>query len=250
MRRWIKHAFRLAGYDIARRDAHDHPEFSADMSLFERDVFTAVKPFTMTSVERVTTLVRAVQHVVAQRLTGDVVECGVWRGGSAMAIALTLVAARDTSRGLYLFDTFSGMTPPSAKDVTADGRDGAALLAQGDDNSWVVARASLDEVKRNLATTGYPMERIHFIQGAVEDTIPGSAPAAISLLRLDTDWYESTKHELDTLYSRLAPGGVLMIDDYGWWQGSRTATDEFLAESGAQLLLMRMGSGRIAVKPR
>jgi O-methyltransferase len=95
----------------------------------------------------------------------------------------------------------------------------------------------------------YPPERVHLIPGLVEDTVPAQAPTQIAILRLDTDWYASTKHELQTLYPRLSPGGVLLIDDYGYWLGSRQAVDEYLAETGARLLLLRIDEGRIAVKP-
>ena len=100
-----------------------------------------------------------------------------------------------------------------------------------------------------MAGTGYPSERVHYVKGRVEETIPARAPAEISILRLDTDWYESTKHELDHLYPRLSPGGVVLFDDYGYWEGAREAVDEFLDATGERLLLHRMASGRLAVKP-
>ena len=110
--------------------------------------------------------------------------------------------------------------------------------------------AGFDEVRRNLASTGYPSDRLHFIRGRVEDTIPASAPESIALLRLDTDWYESTRHELTHLYPRLVRGGVLIIDDYGHWQGARQATDEYFSVLGSPVLLHRIDyTGRIAVKP-
>jgi hypothetical protein len=87
------------------------------------------------------------------------------------------------------------------------------------------------------------------VKGKVEDTIPGHAPEQIAILRLDTDWYESTRHELEHLYPRLSSGGVLLLDDYGYWEGAREAVDEFLAQTGERLLLTRMASGRLAVKP-
>ncbi|MFC7470447.1 TylF/MycF/NovP-related O-methyltransferase [Actinomadura keratinilytica] len=95
----------------------------------------------------------------------------------------------------------------------------------------------------------YPKERLHYVQGLVEKTVPAEAPEQISVLRLDTDWYASTRHELEHLYPRLVSGGVLLIDDYGYWQGSRRAVDEFLEATGERLLLLRMDEGRIAVKP-
>jgi hypothetical protein len=97
---------------------------------------------------------------------------------------------------------------------------------------------------------GYPEERIHFVPGRVEETLPQNAPKDIALLRLDTDWYASTKHELQHLYPRLVPGGVLIVDDYGYWQGARQAVDEYLSENGLALLLNRIDhTARIAVKP-
>ena len=116
-------------------------------------------------------------------------------------------------------------------------------------DSLVWAIASLEDVKQGMAQTGYPSERVNYVPGRVEETIPGRAPKQISILRLDTDWYESTKHELDHLYPRLSSGGVVMFDDYGYWQGAREAVDEWLDATGERLLLMRMGTGRLAVKP-
>ena len=112
---------------------------------------------------------------------------------------------------------------------------------------WAVA--GLDDVRAGLAETGYPPDRVHFHAGLVEETIPERAPAQIALLRLDTDWYASTRHELEHLYDRLPSGAPLLIDDYGFWEGARQAVDEFLERTGERLLLVPMASGRIAVKP-
>lgn len=101
-----------------------------------------------------------------------------------------------------------------------------------------------------MESTGYPPERIHLVPGRVEDTVPAQAPERIALLRLDTDWYASTKHELDHLYPRLSDGGVLIVDDYGHFEGARRAVDDYLAEQAEPLLLNRIDyTGRIAVKP-
>jgi hypothetical protein len=104
-------------------------------------------------------------------------------------------------------------------------------------------------VQRAVRSTGYDPGKIHLIKGKVEDTVPGAAPTKIALLRLDTDWYESTRHELEHLFPRLSPGGVIIIDDYGHWQGARRATDEFLAQHNIPLLLNRIDyTARIGVK--
>lgn len=223
--------------------------FPADYDDEAKDIIRAVKPYTMTSPERLNAFVLATRHIVRHGIPGDIVECGVWRGGSMQACARTLLSLGETGRDLYLFDTYEGMTPPTAEDLRRDGRPAQELLdSQGRDRPiWAVA--SLEDVQAGFEGVPYPKDRIHYVRGKVEDTVPEQAPGQISILRLDTDWYASTKHELEHLYSRLVSGGVLLIDDYGYWQGSRQAVDEFLEETGAQLLLLRMDEGRIAVKP-
>ena len=214
-----------------------------------KQIIRRVNRRTMTSPEKIFGLILAVRYVVAHNIPGDVVECGVWRGGSMQAVALTLLECGATDRDLHLFDTFAGMPPPSDKDRRFDGKPAADLLATSDERSNLWAVAGLDDVRTGMAEVGYPTERIHYHEGRVEDTVPGQAPQRIAVLRLDTDWYESTRWELEHLYPRLSPGGVVIIDDYGHWRGSQQATDEFLATTGEPLLLLPLASGRIAVKP-
>jgi O-methyltransferase len=223
----------------------------ADYDDEAKEIIRAVRPWTMTGPDKIYALIQAVRYVARHQIPGDVVECGVWRGGSMQAVARTLVSAGDTSRGLHLFDTYEGMPPPTDRDVRrSDERAADELLAtESPEESKVWAVATLEDVQDGFSQVPYPAERVHFVKGKVEDTIPGHAPERISILRLDTDWYESTRHELEHLYPRLAPGGVLLLDDYGYWEGAREAVDEFLEQSGERLLLMRMASGRLAVKP-
>ncbi len=225
------------------------PAFPEDYDDEARDIIRAVKPYSMTSPERLNAFILATRYIARHDIPGSVVECGVWRGGSMQACAKTLLSVGETERDLYLFDTYEGMTPPTAEDLRRDGRPAQELLdAQGKDRPiWAVA--SLEDVQAGFAEVPYPKERIHYVQGRVEDTVPEQAPEQIAILRLDTDWYASTRHELEHLYSRLVSGGVLLIDDYGYWQGSRQAVDEFLDKTGERLLLLRMDEGRIAVKP-
>ncbi|MFC9175377.1 TylF/MycF/NovP-related O-methyltransferase [Streptomyces sp. NPDC057107] len=225
------------------------PAFPEDYDDEARDIIRAVKPYSMTSPERLNAFILATRYIARHDIPGSIVECGVWRGGSMQACARTLLSAGETERELYLFDTYEGMTPPTAEDLRRDGRPAQELLdAQGKDRPiWAVA--SLEDVQAGFENVPYPKERVHYVQGRVEDTVPEQAPEQIAILRLDTDWYASTKHELEHLYSRLVSGGVLLIDDYGYWQGSRQAVDEFLDKTGERLLLLRMDEGRIAVKP-
>lgn len=214
-----------------------------------RNVIEMVSPFTMTSPERILAVRDAVRYVSRHRVPGDIVECGVWRGGSMMAAALTLLASGDR-RHLWLYDTFEGMSPPAEADRDVHGTDAATLLAAEDrrtGDTWCYS--PLDDVRQNVLATGYPEALVRFIQGRVEETVPASAPEQIAILRLDTDWYESTRHELEQLYPRLSVGGVLIIDDYGHWQGARRAVDEYIESTGARLLLSRIDyTGRLAVK--
>ncbi len=238
------------GLKIARLNS-DEPRNWPDVPPRFVETWRKVRPYTMTSPERIIALCEAVNYIREKRVAGSVVECGVWKGGSMMAVAETLLHAGDTSRDLYLFDTFEGMAPPSESDVDISGQSAENLLRKSDkaqaDSVW--CRAGLEEVKRAVGNTGYPVDKVHYIKGMVEDTIPGAAPERIALLRLDTDWYESTRHEMEHLFPRLVKGGVLIIDDYGHWQGARKAVDEYLARNDVKILLNRIDyTGRIAVK--
>ena len=247
----IKQLIRQTGFDIVRVDkdltSKAPPDLDKDFLL----LYEQVQPYTMTSRERIFALREAIKYVVSNKIPGDIVECGVWRGGSMMAAAHTLIQHGDTTRQLYLFDTFEGMPPPTDLDVSHTGQSAQELLEKStktqDDVIW--AYAPFEQVQKNLGSTGYPQEKTVFVQGKVEDTLPEKAPTQIALLRLDTDWYNSTYHGLSTLYPRLVNGGVLIIDDYGWWQGARQAVDEYFAQAPMQPLLCRIDdTGRICVK--
>ena len=226
--------------------------FTFDLEPEFLKLYDECREETMTSLERMYALYNAVRHLAATKVPGDLVECGVWRGGSVMLMAKTLTQLAETDRNLWLYDTFEGMTPPSVHDVQEmSGRTAGEILGEREateaDPFWGVAPRTL--VEANLARTGYPMDRIRFIEGDVRVTIPSQMPQRIALLRLDTDWYESTRHELEQLYPRVVEGGVLIVDDYGYWRGARKATDEFFATLKKRPLLSRIDfTGRIAVK--
>ena len=245
-KRIVRNVLNKFGHDIV---SLAKPDFPPDFDAETIATCRFVKPFTMTGPERIFSLCRSVEYVVRHQIPGEIVECGVWKGGSMMAIARTL-SSLHASRKLYLFDTFEGMSEPTEADTSVTGQRAADALATEDkQTSWNWAYSPLDEVRENLRTTGYDLDRVSFVKGKVEDTIPTQAPAQISLLRLDTDWYESTYHELVHLYPRLSVGGVLIIDDYGHWEGARKADDRFLGENNLKLLLSRIDyTGRIAVK--
>jgi hypothetical protein len=248
MKQIIKSALARAGLELTRT-ADRRSAALADLAPADRELIARVEPYTMTSLDRRASLLGAIDHVVRHRIAGDIVECGVWRGGSMMLAALALMARGDTARELWLYDTFEGMSEPGAEDRSASGESAAAQLARTPRGEGVWCEAGLDDVQANLWSTGYPRERIHFVQGKVEDTIPASLPSRIALLRLDTDWYESTRHELQHLYPLLSRHGALVIDDYGHWQGARQAVDEYFAAQAEPVFLHRVDyTARLVIK--
>jgi O-methyltransferase len=214
-----------------------------ELTPADHQVLARVRTFTMTSPARLAALIKATRYVVTAGIPGDLVECGVWRGGSMMAVALTLLNMGVRDRMLYLYDTYEGMPPPGDSDVDMYGVPAAGQM----DREIVKAASPWDAVKEAIESTGYPREQIRMVQGKVEDTIPGNVPEKIALLRLDTDWYESTRHELEHLFPRLQLHGPLIIDDYGHWQGARRAVDEYFARRPILLNFIDY-TGRIGVK--
>lgn len=220
----------------------------------QAQTIASLRPYTMTSAERLWSLMSAVRYVVDEGLPGDFAECGVWRGGSIMAMALQLKELGVTDRRIWLYDTFAGMTAPTEKDVEAGTGTAAADMLRttevGDGNNvWCVAGRA--DVEANVRTTGYPMEQFTFVEGDVAVTLRAQVPDEISLLRLDTDWYESTRIGLEVLYPRLVVGGVCILDDYGHWQGARTAVDEYFDASGHRPFMHPIDySGRLFIKTR
>jgi len=252
MKQLLKTALRRFGYDLVRysADTASEPAAASDLSAQHRQIISTTKRFTMTSAERTVALIDSVMYITRNNIPGDICECGVWRGGSMMAVALTLLSSGDLSRNLYLYDTFEGMPEPSIHDRNLNGTLASEFFATDRDGAGTWCSASLEEVRSNLVSTGYPSEKIHLIKGKVQETIPRSLPTALSILRLDTDWYESTSHELRHLYPLLRPGGILVIDDYGHWQGARKAVDEYFQEHGGAFFLHRIDyTGRLLVKP-
>jgi O-methyltransferase len=241
---FVRNCLRRIGYELV--PTHRLPP---DLTEGERQIVSAVRPYTLTTVDRLVGLIQATTYIVRNGIAGDFVECGVWRGGSMMAVALTLLELGETSRHLYLYDTFAGMPAPTARDRDLEGRSAAALLDNASTVDEVRCVADLEDVRRNIERTGYPVSRVAFVRGRVEETLPGTMPERVALLRLDTDWYESTKHELTHLYPRLSTGGVLILDDYGHWRGAREAADEYFARRGLAPILVRLDyTGRLTLK--
>lgn len=184
----------------------------------DEEIIAAVRPYTSVSRERILNVLTLVESVVREGIPGDFAEVGVWKGGLIMAMALKCRQLGAEDRVIHAYDTFTGMTPPTDRDVDLDGHSAASIFAS------VSCEASLDEVQTTLARLNYPNLRIHRCDITTVD--PSTFPT-FALLRLDTDWYESTKYELTHMEPRVSLGGYVIVDDYGHWRGSRAAVDEF-----------------------
>jgi len=192
----------------------------------------------MCSVARLRGLHGAVRYAVTEDIAGDIVECGCARGGSAALMALTLrqMGAR---RRLWLFDTFEGLPAPSSGDPDFE----IADLFTG------TCVGTLDEVRGLFERLGIA-DDVTFVKGLFQETLPAASIPCIAVLHIDGDWYESVKACLDSLYDKVVPGGVIQLDDYGYWAGARKAVDEFLQGRGIQAPLQRLDySGRFLIKP-
>jgi len=241
MRNWIKRRRQTSRGAIEK--------IIPEISLAETALLRRYAAFTLTGIERQWALIKAVDYLNAKGIAGDFVECGVWRGGNLM-IAKELCRNSTIGRKFHLFDTFAGMSAPTEADTTHSGADAAATYRERvreDHVDWVYA--SLEDVRENFRRAGLLDDRVIFVKGKVEDTLtdPQNVPQKIALLRLDTDFYESTRAELEVLYPRLVPGGVLVVDDYGHWRGARKAVDEYF--KGTPILWSRIDyTARMSVK--
>ncbi|MBE9203853.1 class I SAM-dependent methyltransferase [Synechocystis salina LEGE 06099] len=238
------------GLDVVKYHNPNMLQFPVDFDPGTISICQKVKPYTMTSVERLNALIKATEYIISNKIAGDMVECGVWKGGSTMAMALKMKEMGSTEKKLYLYDTFEGMSSPTEFDKTFYGGDAIEKFYQTKitDSSSNWCYSSLETVTHNCHSTGYPTDKFVFVKGKVEDTLPLNLPLSISLLRLDTDWYESTKKELEYLFPLLSPNGILIIDDYGHWQGVRKAVDDYFKEKNINILLNRVDyTARLAI---
>jgi hypothetical protein len=245
----INYPLGLLGLKLSRINKPDEnfnvlQDIDADKNF--QEVYAKVKAYTMVEPERCYALYQAVLYTIRSGIKGDFAECGVWKGGSVMMIAYMLSEAGITDRKIYLYDTFEGMTKPGEKDGDWVREEWEKNKVNEQLNNWCLS--PLEEVQANMDITGYPTNNIIFVKGKVEQTIPGTIPGKLALLRLDTDWYESTRHELTHLYPLLEKGGILIIDDYGAWPGARKAVDEYFENNGPVFLNRIDFTARLVIK--
>jgi len=228
----------------------------------DREILEKSADWTMCSGLQKQFMLDATRYVIESGIHGDIVECGVWRGGMMQIAARTLIDFHRKPANesvelpkIWLYDTYAGMPAPDSpldRDLYRGEHASHKLdrepLVSEDGGATIWCKADLDDVTQGMQETDYPVNRIEYVVGRVEDTIPSQVPQTISILRVDTDWYSSTLHILNHLYERVSPGGVLIFDDYDSWEGARTAVDEFHAKRKQNFLLIRLDKGRVMVK--
>lgn len=240
----VRRALGKMGFELRRTvPIADNGGFPPDIDDQARELFRFVQPYTLTSIERVVALRDAVRYIVRAGIEGDFCECGVWRGGSMMVVARTLVELGYVTPRLYMFDTFTRPPDTGPRDGPGDQADLEASLTNPG-----YAYLPMSDIGRRLVEIGYPERNLVFVPGLVEETIPEHAPKRLALLRLDTDYYSSTAHELQHLYPRVSEGGVVIVDDYGQFVGARDAVDEYFKATGDSVLLHRIDfTGRLVL---
>lgn len=238
LEKWMQNKLIQKGYLIIPPS-----QYRSDMEDEFWIIWDKVKEYTLTSPERGYALYKGIEYLSKRRIPGDFVECGVYQGGSSLLAALSFRRFQDGSRKYWLYDTFTGMPSPTEEDHIA--HTGQALSERNPEGWW---QAAEKQVLQIFVENKVPQSMVHLVPGKVEDTLKKEVPKKIALLRLDTDWYSSTKVELDILYKKLVPGGILVIDDYGHFTGAKQAVDEFFRDK-PEFLARIDYTGRILVKP-
>lgn len=225
----VRGFFRALGIEVSRYRPRGREKLPRAVSDHFKTLYQKYCDHSMVKWSGLYTAFNAVEHISKQKIDGAIVECGVWEGGCSAIMAELLKDLGDTSREFYMYDTFEGMSEPTDKDFSfatnLTAKDLYKTYQKDGKPDWSVG--ALDKVQEVMEKTGYPSDKIKTIKGKVEDTIPDTMPDKIAVLRLDTDWYESTKHEMEHLFPRLVKGGILIIDDYGAWAGAKDAVDEY-----------------------
>ena len=230
------------------------------LSQEELGILSPSEGWTMCSQLNRHLLMEATRYILRNNIEGDIVECGVWRGGMMQIVARTIQSEQKNNpeinyRNLWLFDTFEGMPTPT-HDLDRDmyrGEHASEKLKRepksgpnGEPTVWCIA--DLEDVKNGMRETRYNPSHINYVQGMVEDTLPTDLLRKIAILRIDTDWYSSTKHALESLFQNVVTGGIIIFDDYESWKGARAAVDEFFTNQRIFPLLIRLDKGRVYLK--
>lgn len=257
----LKALFGRLGYELRRKA--DRARLGYELEEQASAAIAKVRAYTMLPPERLITLYQQAAHCEKTGLPGAFVECGVWKGGSVAVMALANLERGAARRDVHLFDAFTDICEPdqavdgerAVREVKAWGKgggvDGKLAPVTGFYDAMGGA-GTLDGNKRLLeGVAGYPAERLHYHVGWFQETLPKDAAGIpeIAILRLDGDWYASTKVCLEHLYDKVVGGGFVIVDDYGAYDGCRKAVDEFRRDRGITAYLHHIdGEARYWIK--
>jgi O-methyltransferase len=180
--------------------------------------------FSMTGRRRLDALHKCIDDIIENKIPGDLIETGVWRGGSVIFMRALLDVRSEHSRIVWCADSFEGMPVPKDADLR--------ISSEADFSDRGYLAVSLAQVQNNFAKFGLLNEQVRFLKGWFSETLPTAPIKQLSLLRLDGDLYESTLDSLDNLYDKVSPGGYIIIDDYNSWGGCQTAVNDFRRRRG------------------
>tara|TARA_Y100001970_G_scaffold289239_1_gene418947 strand:- start:3748 stop:4524 length:777 start_codon:yes stop_codon:yes gene_type:complete len=231
--RLFKSLFKKINYNLHKIEPLNINHEFPDANNFERETLKICSDYSMTGYERMFALMKSIQFIRHHNVDGDFVECGVWKGGN-LILFQKFIDKYNLNKKIYAYDTFEGMTEPDTIDQTFKGENSIDLLNKlykkkvDRKQNILIADCSIDDVNNNFKKFSNK-DNLICIKGPVEKTleVKKNLPNKISILRLDTDWYSSTKKELEVLFPLLEKNGILIIDDYGFWKGARKAVDEY-----------------------
>ncbi len=218
----------IFGFKISNLDS-GLPLFPIESTLKEQELINKYLKFSMTNETRMWSLLKSLEYILNKKIDGDVLECGVWKGG-CIGLMDEYLRINNSKKKIYAYDTYDGMSIPSEYDIDFRGIQITEMVINEYENIYGYPKKN--EVISNLKILGSKLDKIKFIEGMVEKTLMDkkNIPEKISLMRLDTDFYQSTRTELEILYPLLSKGGILIIDDYGHFEGARKAVDEYFKE--------------------
>ena len=249
----IKKLFNKFNFKIEHKNSwyKRNEHFIAEIHQRELDIIKSISNFSMSTPANHWAIIQSIKHISKNNIDGDFVECGVWKGGNIILFKL-IANQQQLNKKIYAFDTFEGMPEPGGMDFDLKNIDAKKTFNKYKDKDIKWCYSTLDEVKSNIKSfdKNY-IDSYSFIKGKVEETLNDekNLPNKISLLRLDTDFFESTKKELEILFPKLVSGGVLIIDDYGHWKGAKRAVDEYFELEKNFLWLHRIDyASRLLIK--
>ena len=253
--RLFKSLFKKINYNLHKIEPINIEQEFPDSNNFEKELFEIISGYTMTSHERIFALMKSIDFVKHNNVDGDFVECGVWRGGN-LILFQKFIEKYNLSKKIYAYDTFEGMSEPDKIDETFKGESSKDLLNKlykkkvDRKKSILIADCSIEQVQENFKKFSNK-NNLTCIKGPVEKTLDlkENLPNKISILRLDTDWYSSTKKELEVLFPLLEKNGILIIDDYGFWKGARKAVDEYFENKNVTMFKIDF-TGRMIINSK